>query len=67
MQFSKEMSIQDALLAHPDARDVFVEHGMACIDCMASSVESIEAGAEMHDVDANELVEALNALKPESS
>lgn len=62
MVFTKDMSIQDALLAHPQAREVFERYGMACLDCMASTMESIEAGASMHDIDANAVVADLNEL-----
>lgn len=62
MQFTKGMSIQEALEAHPKAREVFVDHGMGCIDCMASTLESIELGANMHGVDAEALVKDLNEL-----
>ncbi|MHB0975891.1 MAG: DUF1858 domain-containing protein [Candidatus Aquicultorales bacterium] len=62
MQFTKEMSIQDALLAHPKAREVFERFGMPCLDCMASDYESIDAGASMHDLDVDALVTELNKL-----
>jgi len=62
MRFSKDMSIEDALLAHPEAADVFTRHGMDCLGCMATSVESIENGAHMHKVDLEELIKDLNGL-----
>lgn len=65
MPFTKEMSIYEALQAHPQARDVFIQHGMGCISCMGATMESIENGAAMHGIDPNGIVEALNKL-PES-
>ncbi|MCL5291076.1 MAG: DUF1858 domain-containing protein [Actinobacteria bacterium] len=62
MRFTKEMSIQDALLAHPKAGEVFERFGMECLDCMASMMESVEAGASMHDLDVDALLSALNKL-----
>ena len=60
--FSKEMSILDALEQHPSARAVFESHGMACCLCLGASLESIEAGAIMHQVDPDEVVAELNDL-----
>lgn len=62
MRFSKDMSIEDAILAHPGAADVFMKHGMGCTGCLISYVESIENGANMHNVDLEELINDLNGL-----
>ena len=68
MRFTEDMSIYDALQAHPKARDVFVAHGMGCIACMASTMESIAGGASMHGVDIKVVMEELNALsEPEAA
>jgi hybrid cluster-associated redox disulfide protein len=64
--FTREMSILDALEQHPAARDVFESHGMACCLCVGASLESVEAGAIMHQVDPDEIVTELNGL-PEAS
>lgn len=60
--FTKEMSILEALESHPGARDVFEAHGMACCLCIGAMSESVEAGAIMHQVDPDEVVDELNAL-----
>jgi len=66
--FTKDMSIYEALQAHPQARDVFVQHGMGCISCMGATMESIENGAAMHGIDPAGIVEDLNKLpKPEEA
>jgi hybrid cluster-associated redox disulfide protein len=62
MRFSKDMSIEDALMAHPKAVDILMKYGMGCSGCMVSSVESIENGAYMHNVDVEELISELNRL-----
>ncbi len=62
MKFTKEMSIMEALQAHPQAKDVFMRHGLGCIGCMGAMMESIEAGARMHGIDVDALVADLNAL-----
>jgi hybrid cluster-associated redox disulfide protein len=66
-RFSKEMSIFEALESEPDARTVFESHGMACCLCIGAQSESIEAGAILHQVDPELVVEELNRLSsPES-
>ncbi len=64
-RFTKDMSILDALEAHPEARAVFESHGMACCLCIGAQLESIEAGAIMHAVEPEDVVDELNRL-PES-
>jgi hybrid cluster-associated redox disulfide protein len=60
--FAKDMSILEALEAHPESRRVFEQHGMACCLCIGADLETIEAGAIMHDIDADLIVEELNRL-----
>jgi len=65
--FYKDMSILEALQAHPRAKEIFVKHGMACLSCMGAVEESIEAGAQMHGIDINTLLEELNQLPEKNS
>jgi hybrid cluster-associated redox disulfide protein len=65
--FSKDMAILEALELHPQAREVFARHDMACCLCVGADVETIEAGAIMHGVDADTVVEALNRLPTQES
>ena len=60
--FAKEMSILEALEAHPTSRRVFEGHGMACCLCIGANLETIEAGAIMHDIDPDLIVAELNRL-----
>lgn len=62
MRFTKDMSIFEALAAHPHARDVFDNHGMACCLCIGARSETVEAGAILHQVDPEVVVEELNRL-----
>lgn len=62
MRFSKDMSIFDALAADPQARDVFESHGMACCLCIGARSETVEAGAILHQVDPEAVVDELNRL-----
>jgi len=66
-RFHKEMSIFEALESEPGARGVFESHSMACCLCIGAQSETIEAGAILHQVDPEVVVEELNRLSgPES-
>jgi len=60
--FTKQMSILEALEAHPDARQVFERYGMGCSLCIGAQLESIESGAIMHAIDPDQVVAELNGL-----
>lgn len=65
MNFTKDMSIIDALNAHPGSREVFMKHGLGCLGCMGATMESIENGAKMHGIDPKRIVDELNGLEEE--
>lgn len=60
--FTKSTPIIEALRSHPQAREIFAKHGMGCIGCMGSMTETIENGANMHDIDVDSLLLELNNL-----
>ncbi len=60
--FVKEMSILEALQAHPESRRVFERHGMGCCLCIGADLETIEAGAIMHDIDPDLILAELNRV-----
>ncbi len=66
-RFTKQMSILEALEADPGARTIFEQHGMACCLCIGAQSESIEAGAIMHQVEPDLVVDELNRLTAEAS
>ena len=66
-RFTKQMSIIEALEADPDARTIFEQHGMTCCLCIGAQSESIEAGAIMHQVEPDLVVDELNRLTAEAS
>lgn len=62
MAFTKDMTIADAVNAHPEARMVFMKSGMGCCGCAIASNETIEEGAQAHGIDPDVLVAELNKL-----
>ena len=61
LKMKKDMVISKVITLAPETVDVFLEFGMHCVGCMAAAGETIEEACEVHGIDPDELVEALNA------
>lgn len=57
---TKDMTIAQVLEENPDCASVFMEFGMHCLGCAIAHGETVEQAAEVHGIDANALIEALN-------
>ena len=57
----KDTIIGDVLDADRETAPFFLEMGMHCLGCPSSRGETIEQACAVHGVDADELVEKLNA------
>ena len=62
MEITKDTIIGDILDIAPESAPLFLEIGMHCLGCPSARGESIEMACEVHGVDADEVVEQLNAL-----
>ncbi len=59
MEITKETIISDILDINGDAAEVFMEYGMHCLGCACARGETIEEACAVHDINPDELVEAL--------
>jgi len=57
---TKDMIIGEVITAHPELVRTFFENGMMCIGCPASQGETIGEAAQVHGLDGDQLVSALN-------
>lgn len=57
---TKDTIIMDVLRMDKGTSKFFLNIGMHCLGCPASSGETIEEACKVHGVDADELVEQLN-------
>ena len=57
----KTTRIGDLLATNPEKADILLEAGMHCLGCPASQMETLEEACKVHDIDINELLNALNA------
>lgn len=61
MTIEKTMSIGDVLKLDKATAPIFMQFGMHCLGCPHATAESIEDASAVHGVDADELVQSLNA------
>ena len=57
---TKDRIIGELINEHPELVRTFFANGMMCIGCPASQGESIGEAAQVHGLDADQLVNALN-------
>lgn len=61
MRVTKEMTIGEILDADMGVAPFFLNMGMHCLGCPASRNESLEEACMVHGVDADDLIEEINA------
>jgi hybrid cluster-associated redox disulfide protein len=61
-KISKEMTIAEALKLKPQIAPVLMTKGMHCLGCVIAQGETIEQAAEVHGMDAEQLVKELNEV-----
>lgn len=60
-QISKSTTIGELLQVYPDAAPILMEIGMHCLGCPSAQMESLEEAAMVHGIDADLLIEKINA------
>ena len=61
MAITKDTIIGDVLDKYPQTATIFLSIGMHCLGCPASRGESVADACAVHGVNADELIEKLNA------
>lgn len=62
MTVTKDTRIGDILDVTTDVAPYFLEMGMHCLGCPSARMETIEQACMVHGVDADELIEKINAV-----
>ena len=60
-EISKNTTIGELLTVFPEAAPILMEIGMHCLGCPSAQMESFEEAAMVHGIDADLLVENINA------
>lgn len=64
---TKDMGIMDIVTAHPETLEVFAKFGMGCIGCAAAHFENLEAGAKVHGINVDDMVNEMNTIIKEKA
>ena len=59
---NKEMLIGELMEKYPQAAPVLMSIGMHCLGCPSAQAETLEEAAMVHGLDADLLVEKINAF-----
>ncbi|MFZ5968280.1 MAG: DUF1858 domain-containing protein [Bacillota bacterium] len=59
-KITKDMIIADVLRMDRATAPIFMKHGLHCLGCPASSMESIEDAANVHGLNLDLLMKDLN-------
>lgn len=58
---TKDMIIRDVLAVDPGTAEFFFEIGMHCLGCPSASGETVAEACMVHGIDADQLIEKINA------
>ncbi len=61
VQISKDMTIGALLATNPQVAPILMEIGMHCLGCPSAQAETLAEAAMVHGIDADLLVEKINA------
>jgi len=59
-KITKDTIIADVVSEHPDLIETFFANGMMCVGCPSAQGESIGQASEVHGLNPDALVDALN-------
>lgn len=61
-RITKDTTIGELLQIDPEISNVLTNIGMHCIGCPSSQMETLEQAAEVHGLDADDLVEDIKGF-----
>ncbi|MFQ6752325.1 MAG: DUF1858 domain-containing protein [Clostridia bacterium] len=61
MKFKATDLISFVLENHPNAEEILTNFGLHCIYCPCAQMESLEEACQVHELNVDELLTALNA------
>lgn len=61
-KITKDMTIAEALKLKPQIAAVLMSKGMHCLGCVIAQGETVGQAAEVHGMDAEELIKELNEV-----
>ncbi|MBU3839767.1 MAG: DUF1858 domain-containing protein [Candidatus Ruminococcus intestinipullorum] len=61
--FTKDTTIGELLVTYPEAAPILMEIGMHCLGCPSAQMETLGEAAMVHGIDADLLLEKINAAR----
>jgi hybrid cluster-associated redox disulfide protein len=61
MKITKDMTIGEVVRQNPESVQVLMNFGMGCVGCPSAQAETLEEAAQVHGLNLEELMTALNA------
>lgn len=65
IEITKDMNLGEVVFKYPEAAEVLTDYGLSCVGCFASSFDTIEQGAKIHqlsDEELDEMIERINEV-----
>lgn len=62
IKVTKESNIADIVFKYPQAAEVMASFGLHCVGCFASAFDTIEQGAQIHEMDEEEVDELIKEI-----
>jgi len=59
---TKNMNLGEVVFKYPEAAEVLTDYGLSCVGCFASSFDTIEQGAKIHQLSDEELEEMIERI-----
>ena len=59
---TKDMNLGEVVFKYPEAAEILTDYGLSCVGCFASSFDTIEQGAKIHQLDDEELDEMIERI-----
>ena len=58
-KINKDMNLAEIIFKYPGTAEVFTDYGLHCVGCFASSFDTIEMGARVHQLSDEEIEEMV--------
>ena len=62
IKITKDMNLGEVAYKYPEAAEVLLDYGLHCVGCFASSFDTIETGAKVHEMSEDEINEMLDRI-----
>ena len=56
---TKEMNLADVVFKYPEVAEVLMDYGLHCVGCIAAGFDTIEMGAQVHQLSDQEIGEMM--------